>query len=79
MPTNLLIIHYDYLQNVNDRIIFIITQVIFRHLFSVGIGDELLRVCHNFNYPIQCTKFILSTFLRSEMQSLIEVMCLAHA
>ena len=40
---------------------FIITQVIFRHFFSVGIGNELLRVFYNFNYPIQCTKLI--TFL----------------
>ena len=58
---------------------FIITQLIFqyRHFFSVGIGNELLRVCYNFNYPIQSMKFI-STFLLSEMQSIIEVMCLAH-
>ena len=73
MPIHLLIIHYDYLQNVNYRYHFIITQVIFRHFFSIGIGNELLRVCYNFNYPIQSTKLILSTFLRSEMQS-IEVM-----
>ena len=39
---------------------FIITQVIFRHFFSVGIGNELLRVWYNFNYPTQSTKFILS-------------------
>ena len=29
---------------------FIITKVIFRYFFSVGIGNELLRVCYNFNY-----------------------------
>ena len=51
---------------------------LFRHFFSVGIGNELLRVCYNFNYPIQSKKLI-SIFLWSEMQSIIEVMCLAHA
>ena len=56
---------------------FIITQVVFRHFFCVGIGNELLRVCYNFNYPIVCTKLI--TFLWSEMRSIIEVMCVAHA
>ena len=46
---------------------FIINQVIFGHFFSVGIGNELLQICYNFNYPIQSTKLILSKFLRSEM------------
>ena len=32
---------------------FIITQVLFQHFFSVGIGNELQWVCYNFNYPIQ--------------------------
>ena len=45
---------------------FKITQVIFGHFFSVGIGNELLRVSYNFNYPIQSTKLIL-TFLQGEM------------
>ena len=52
-------------------------KVIFRHFFSVGIGNELLQIYYNFNYPIQSTKLI--TFLKSEMQSIIEVMCLAHS
>ena len=38
---------------------FIITQVIYRHFFSVGNGNELLRVYYNFNYPTQGTKLIL--------------------
>ena len=54
---------------------FIITRVIFRHLFSVEIGNELLRVCYNFNYHIQSMKLI-SKFLGSEMQSVFEFMCL---
>ena len=29
---------------------FIITQVIFRYFFCVGIGNKLLRVCYNFDY-----------------------------
>ena len=52
---------------------FIIIQVIFRHFFSVGIGNELLPVCYNFNYPIQSTKLILSTFSRREIWAIIEV------
>ena len=28
----------------------------FRYFFSVGIGNELLRVCYKFNYPINSTK-----------------------
>ena len=80
VPIHLLIIHcfislqlfskYKWLYH------FIITQVTFRHFFSVGIGNDLPRLCYNFNYPIQSTKLILSTFLRSEIQSVIEVMCL---
>ena len=34
------------------------------------------QLCYNFNYPIQCMKLILPKFLRNEMQSVIEVMCL---
>ena len=47
---------------------------------SVEIRNELLRVCYNFNYSIglQCMKLI-STLLCSELQSIIEVMDLAHA
>ena len=56
VPIHLLIIHsfvsLQHSQNINDYY-FIITQVIFRHLFTVGIGNELLRVCYDFNYPIQ--------------------------
>ena len=44
---------------------FITTHVIFWHFFSVGVGNELLWVFYNFNYPIHCTKSILSTFLLS--------------
>ena len=40
---------------------FIITQVIFRHFFSVGIGNELLQVCYNFNYPI-CGQALISAW-----------------
>ena len=82
MPIRLLIIHcfnfitifwkYKWFYQ------FIITQVIFRHFLSVGIGNELLLVCHNFNYPIQSTKLILLTFSRNEMQSVIEVVCLIY-
>ena len=42
---------------------FITTQVIFRHFFSVGIVNELLQVCYNFNYLIQCTKFDINIFM----------------
>ena len=54
VPVHLLIIHcfisLQYSQNINDCIIF-------RYIFSVGIGNELLRVCNNFSYLIQSTKF----------------------
>ena len=64
VPIHLLVIRcfisLQYSQNINDCIIF-------QHSFSVGIGNELLRVCYNFNYPIQSIKFILYKFLRSEM------------
>ena len=60
-------------------LLFYNNSLYFDIFISVGIGNELLRVCYNFNYPIQRTKLILSTFLRSEMQSVIVVMCLAHA
>ena len=79
VPIHLLIIHccnsLQLFLKYKSFYHFIITQVIFRHFFSVGIGNELLRVCYNFNYPIQSTKLI-SKFLRSEMWSVIEVMCL---
>ena len=71
VPIHLLIIRcfisLKYSQNINDC-------VIFRHFFRVGIGNELLWVCYNFNYPIESTKFILSKFLRSEVKCAIEVM-----
>ena len=53
-PIHLLIIHcsilLQYSQNINDYFIF-------RHFFSVGIGNELLRVSYNFNYPTQSMKY----------------------
>ena len=42
---------------------FILTQVIFRHFFSEGIGNKLLRVCYNINYPIQSKKFLRSEIM----------------
>ena len=69
VPIHLLIVHcfisLQYSQSINDCIIF-------WHFFSVGMGNELLRVCYNFNYPIQCTKLIL-TYLWSELKSVIEI------
>ena len=64
LPIRLLIIHcfislqlfseYKWLDH------FIITPVKFQYFFSVGIENELLRVCYNFNYPIQSTKCLRS-------------------
>ena len=66
VPIHLLIIHcfislwlfrnYKWLYH------FIIPQVIFRHFFSVAILNELLRVCYNFNYPIEYEFDIINIF-----------------
>ena len=59
----LFIIHCFYFDTIPSKykwFYHFITQVIFRYFFNVGIGNELLQVCHNFIYPIQCTKLILS-------------------
>ena len=46
-------------QDINDCIILsLCSQVIFRNFFSFRLGNEILRVSYNFNYPIQSTKVI---------------------
>ena len=41
---------------------FIITYVIFRQFFSVGIGNELLRLCYNLDIPYRVRNWYYQHF-----------------
>ena len=67
VPIHLLIIHFCISLQLFSKYKwlyhFIITQVTFRHFLNAAIANELLQVCYNCSYPIQCTKFIAVTDL----------------